>query len=664
MRRVICFFLTVALLLIGIPGIGGVGLFSAHAAGSRIVQIAAGEYHSLALFSDGSLYAWGNNEDGRLGDGTTTSRNAPTLIGTGYTAIAAGYNHSLALKGSALYAWGHNEDGRLGDGTTTSRNAPTLIGTGYTAIAAGYNHSVALKVSALYAWGNNDSGQLGDGTTVERHTPILISTGYTALAAGGYYSLALKGGALYAWGNNEDGRLGDGTTTSRNAPTLIGTGYTAIAAGYSHSVALKGSALYTWGWNYSGQLGDGTTVERHTPILISTGYTAIATGDYHSVALKGGALYAWGYNEVGQLGDGTTVERHTPILISTGNTAIATGGYHSLALKGSALYAWGHNGEGQLGDGTTTYRNTTPTRVEFPTPPTLDPLYISRFSVKNANLSVGDKTVFTVETGKSVNLVRLMKDGIQAASTKSFKNQGSKRIWTFSTVMAAPGEFRYWAVASNAGGDGVESADVLVNVSGSSLEVKGFTISSPVLDVGETVTFQVITDKLASKVSILHVVDVTDVYAYSSKPTKTTSTQKIWTIQRKLTEGDRGSIWLFAQIDSSYGKGPVSAILELKVTDNLPRIISISPVNATARRGSELIFEVVTNAAATCVRISNDKNEKWQQTTIAGTPAPNRLTWQVTTTPRQLGSRKFFAQAYRGALPGLKVYLRKILVIK
>lgn len=654
MRQVICVFLSVALSFFGIPGI------AVHAETPRIIQVAGG-YHSLALFSDGSLYAWGENSYGQLGDGTTINRSAPTLIGTGYTAIALGIYHCIALKGSTLYAWGYNKDGQLGDGTNTNRSSPTLIGTGFTEISAGGAHSFALKGSTLYAWGYNREGQLGDGTTVNRITPTLIGSGYTAIAANGAHSLALKGNALYAWGDNGYGQVGDSTVADRSTPTLIGTGFTVIAAGDHHSLALKGNVLYAWGNNEDGQLGDGTNTNRNTPFPIGTGYTVIKAGGCYSLALKGRALYAWGRNGYGQLGDGTSRYRNAPILIGTGYTTIAAGEEHSLAAKGNVLYTWGNNSNGRLGDGTTTGR-TAPTRIEFPVIVTIDPLYTYRFSVKNSNLSVGDKAVFTAETGKNVSQVRLYdQDGKLVAKTNTYKSKDSKRIWTFSLFMAVPGQFRYWVVASNSSGAGKSSADVIVNVSTASLETKGFTINSPALDVGETVTFTVITGKLANKVSILDASDAT--YASSSKPSKITSSQKIWTIRRKLTESDMGSFVLHARIDCAYGSGPDSETLEFRVTDNLPRIISISPVNTAVRRGTELIFTVVTNAAATCVWISNDKNEKWQQTAIASS-STNRLTWRVTTTPTQLGSRKFYAQAYRGAYPGLKVLVRKVLVIK
>ena len=612
MRRVICGLLTVFVLLLGLPG--GVGILAAQAEAPRIVQIAAGRFHSLALFSDGSLYAWGWNAYGQLGDGKTFDQNTPTLIDTGFTAIAAGESHSLALKGNALYGWGCNEDCQLGDGTVENKLTPTLIDTGVTAIAGGSYHSLALKGSELYGWGRNGIGQLGDGIGENQDRPKRIGRGYTAIAACESHTLLLKGSLLYACGANDRGQLGDGSTDSQFIPTLIGTGYSVVRTGREHSLALRGSALYAWGTNGEGQLGVGTASQKYAPIMIGTGYTAIAAGGFHSLALKGGALYAWGYNAYGQLGDNTSMDRNTP------------------------------------------------TRVTFPAPSTPDPLYISRFTARKADLNIGDRAVFTVKTGKSARWVRLYRDGALVTSTQSYRSADGMRIWTFSPVMAESGTFRYWAVASNTGGDGVESADVVVNVGKSSLGIQDFTINSPALDVGETVVFKFVTGKLADRVRILEASN--EVFVESSKAYKTSGSKKIWTIKRRLTEDDRGSFNLHAVVDSKYGPGLASAVLQLRVTDNLPRIISVTADKATVRRNAELIFTVETNAAATSVRIMNDKNEKWGQVVAESAPSENRQIWRVTTHPKQLGIRKFYAQAWRGALPGAKKYVGKIFVNK
>ncbi|MCP4546611.1 MAG: hypothetical protein GY835_09125, partial [bacterium] len=317
----------------------------------EVTAMAAGQAHSLALKSDGTVWAWGNNAFGQLGDGTTTDRHTPVQVSglAGITAIAGGYFHSLALKSDGtVWAWGNNAHGELGDGTTTNRHIPVQVSglTGVTAIAGGQYHSLALKSDGtVWAWGNNYTGQLGDGTTTDRYTPVQVSglTGVTAIAGGYFHSLALKSdGTVWAWGDNDNGELGDGTTTIRLTPVQVSslTGVIAIAGGSNHhGLALKSDGtVWAWGYNAYGQLGDGTTTSRSSPVQVSglTGVTVIAGGSVHSLALKSdGTVWAWGKNGYGQLGDGTTTDRSLPAQVSglTGVIAIAAGGYHNLALK-------------------------------------------------------------------------------------------------------------------------------------------------------------------------------------------------------------------------------------------------------------------------------------------------------------------------------------------
>ncbi len=145
-----------------------------------VAAMAAGSSHTLALMTDGSLWAWGANGSGQLGDGTTTTRTVPKRILTGVAAIAtiaAGRAHTLALKtDGSLWAWGFNSDGQLGDGTNTTRTTPQQILTGVAAIAAGDYHTLALKTDgSLWAWGYNSTGQLGDGTTTTRYRPTQLT---------------------------------------------------------------------------------------------------------------------------------------------------------------------------------------------------------------------------------------------------------------------------------------------------------------------------------------------------------------------------------------------------------------------------------------------------------------------------------------------------------
>jgi alpha-tubulin suppressor-like RCC1 family protein len=289
---------------------------------------AAASSHSLLLKNDGTLWAWGYNGSGQLGNGwisdaplgggTPPDRTSPIQIMTNVKAIAAGSNHSLILKtDGTLLACG---SGNLGNGTfTQTQTSPIQIMTNVKAIAAGQNHSLILKTDGtLWACGSNEYGQLGDGNTDNRTTPTQIMANVEAIAAGCGYSLILRTDAtLWACGNNNFGQLGDGTTTNRTTPTQIMTNVKAIAAGYVHSLIVKtDGTLLACGNNSFGQLGDGTTTNRTTPTRIMTNVITIATGGGHSLIIKNdGTFWVCGQNAYGQLGDGTTTNRSTPVQI-------------------------------------------------------------------------------------------------------------------------------------------------------------------------------------------------------------------------------------------------------------------------------------------------------------------------------------------------------------
>jgi alpha-tubulin suppressor-like RCC1 family protein len=345
----------------------------------------------------GAAWAWGLNNSGQLGNGTTTGSSTPVAVslasGTTVTAIAGGASHSLALTSNGqVLTWGYNFYGQLGNGTTTNSSTPVAVslpsGTTVTAIASGYYHSMAVtSTGQVFAWGYNLYGQLGNGTTTNSSTPVAVSlatgTTVTALAGGVSHSLALTStGQVLAWGENTFGQLGNPTTAGSSIPVAVslasGTTVTAIAAGANHSLAVNstGQAL-AWGNNANGQLGNGTTTASSTPVAVSlprgTTATAIAGGvsSNHSLLLTStGQVLAWGYNGNGQLGNGTLVESSSPVAVSlpSGTTAIAiaAGSIHSLALSSTnQVLGWGSNNYGQLGNGTTT-TSLTPVVSTFP----------------------------------------------------------------------------------------------------------------------------------------------------------------------------------------------------------------------------------------------------------------------------------------------------------
>ncbi|MBL9152824.1 MAG: hypothetical protein JNK37_10075 [Verrucomicrobiales bacterium] len=320
-----------------------------------------------------SVFIWGSNGSGQLGDGTTTSRSFPSLVATGVDQVVGGGSHSLLLSpDGTLRACGYNNFGQLGDSTGTDRTSPVQVGmaSNWQSVSAGGNHSLGVRSDGtLWAWGRNSSGQLGDGTTTNRSSPVQVGTAsnWQSVSAGAVYSLGVRSdGTLWAWGNNSISQLGDGTTTQRNSPVQVGTvsNWQSVSAGGSHSLGVRSDGtLWAWGYNASGQLGDGTTTQRASPVQVGTAsnWQSVAAGSNHSLGVRSdGTLWAWGTNGNGQLGDGTTTQRTSPVQVgTTGNwQSVSAGGEHSLGVRSDGtLWAWGNNSNSQLGDGTTTQRS-------------------------------------------------------------------------------------------------------------------------------------------------------------------------------------------------------------------------------------------------------------------------------------------------------------------
>lgn len=363
------------------------------------------------------LSGWGSNSRGLLGDGTQTNRQAPVRVlalgalkGKTVVQVACGSAHTLALcSDGTVAAWGDNSGGQLGDNTFSPSTVPVavtrtagsvLAGKTVVAVAAGGMHSQALCSDGTVAgWGANSDGQLGVNSGSEREKVAMeVPTWFGPLqgrsvvriSAGGTHSLALcSDGTLVAWGDNFSGKLGDNSTTQRKYPVavnvaagtsaLAGKSVISIAACSSHSLALcSDGTVAAWGSNFFGQLGDNTTTNRLVPVAVNVAagtsslfgktVVAIAGSDAFSIALcSDGTLSAWGFNEAGTVGDNTTTERHVPVAVNTdlgisalaGKTVVAIEAGNGFCLawcSDGTLAAWGYNAAGAVGDDSTTNR--------------------------------------------------------------------------------------------------------------------------------------------------------------------------------------------------------------------------------------------------------------------------------------------------------------------
>jgi alpha-tubulin suppressor-like RCC1 family protein len=352
-------------------------LASTSARANAATALAVGSIHSCAVV-DGAAWCWGQNGRGQLGDGSTSDRlrPSPTMLEAGVVSIAAGGNHSCAVRSDGtLWCWGYNGYGQLGDGTLEERHSPvrvTALGSAVLEVSAGRSHTCARKLDAtLWCWGHNADGQLGDDTSIDHSLPLEVTelgTGVAQVAAGVAHTCARKlDGTLRCWGYNGLGALGDATGINRKLPVQVaalGNDVTEVAASAHTCARRSNGSLWCWGWNAYGQLGDTTNFNRFAPHEVSAlllGVTEVSTGWRHTCARKtDGKLRCWGYNADGELGDGTNVNRSFPVVTSLGVTAshVAAGDLHTCAKKSSGdIWCTGFNAYGQLGSGDVLSRN-------------------------------------------------------------------------------------------------------------------------------------------------------------------------------------------------------------------------------------------------------------------------------------------------------------------
>lgn len=330
------------------------------------LQIEAGENFTLLLKENGTVWAWGNNKYGQLGNGTTEQSGIPQKISEleNIVHIYAGATFAFAINHRGeVFAWGDNRYAQLGDGTTTQRTKPVRITslTNIKKISAGYYHTVALKNDGtVYFWGNPKMNTNVYGYEFERRPIEIDIKNIKDISSGKTHIVILsEDGEIYTWGENSKGQLGNGTfgdTVDSPQKIKLSANITKIESGSEHCVALDDSGhIYAWGSNLYGQLGDGTNENKYIPIVISTidDIKDVIAGYRHTILIKNNNdIYTCGNNEYGQLGNGTTDNSTVPIKVSSQYKPVSISGGLSHTVEVDAegnIYGWGINSSGQLG---------------------------------------------------------------------------------------------------------------------------------------------------------------------------------------------------------------------------------------------------------------------------------------------------------------------------
>ena len=327
-------------------------------ASEGVTCVSLGDAHSAAIKTDGSLWMWGFNTDGQLGIGRFAESgdnhsNIPIKIMEGVKSVSLGGAHSAAIKNDgSLWMWGNNESGQLGNGTNVSSNIPIKIMEGVKSVSLGAEHSAAVKNDgSLWMWGSDSWGQLGN-TTSGSNVPIKIMSGVKSVSIGEDHSAAIKtDGSLWVWGVD----LANGSNEPFDEPIKVLDGVKAVSLGGTHGAAIKtDNSLWMWGHNSSWAVGNvSSSSEVYTPVKVMDGVKSVSLGGTHSAAIKAdGSLWTWGSSGYGQLGYTGSLTNGTPTKVMDGVTSVSLGSFHSAAIKSDgSLWMWGEGLRGRLGDG-------------------------------------------------------------------------------------------------------------------------------------------------------------------------------------------------------------------------------------------------------------------------------------------------------------------------
>ena len=356
---------------VAVQGLGGV-----------VTAIAVGLNHSCALLNDGTIKCWGSNNNGKLGDNSTTNRLTAVSVqnlGGVATAVQAGAEHTCALlNDGTVKCWGNNNEAQLGNNSFISTLIPVSVqnlGTSVTSIGLGYMQGCALlSTGSVKCWGASGVDTFGKKVMTNKLKATSSTSGLSATKIFSQRYEAngcaiVSGGSVKCWGDSYEGKLGNGASgfTVNQPITVLNLGLPAIdlSLGNSHGCAiLNDGSMKCWGYSSSAQLWDGINSENFIPTAVQglgESANAISAGDdFECAVLASGSIKCWGSNSFGSLGDGTLTSSHSPVSVANLSgtaTAVVSGHLHSCALiSNGSINCWGQNLYGGLGDNSTTDR--------------------------------------------------------------------------------------------------------------------------------------------------------------------------------------------------------------------------------------------------------------------------------------------------------------------
>lgn len=352
-----------------------------YSAAVGIKMVSMGTYHAALLKTDDSLWLWGDNFAGQLGNGTGEDSEEPIKVMSDVRYVDVGFKFTAVIKNDgSLWMFGANTNGKLGIGKFDNyKYKPVKIMDDVKQVAVGSEHAAAIKNDgSLWTWGNNISGQLGykvTGGFVNKPKKVMDKAKFVAVS-GDNTAVIKTDNSLWTFGDNLLGQLGNGTRDYVEKPIKIMNDVKTVSVSSGNMAAVKADgSLWMWGDNSGGQLGNGTFTSSNKPIKIMDNVKAVASCSRVTTAIKtDGSLWYWGGNVCGILQDGikTSIKKPVKIMENIASIDVATFQYMAVGIDGS-LWTWGENSLNQYGDSPST-----PTKVMEATkdalPATLMPL--------------------------------------------------------------------------------------------------------------------------------------------------------------------------------------------------------------------------------------------------------------------------------------------------